>query len=117
MEPDKTVADDVTVTLVLALERLSALKRAAFLLHDIFDVPLTEVAITLGREPAAVRQLAARARGSMDRTHPDRSPCNFEAAGPRSAISSPSLDKIENCHSGLKYVGTRSKHGCHSAPK
>lgn len=102
---------------MLALERLSPLERAAFLLHDVFDVPLTELAITLGREPAAVRKLAARARVWMNRTHPDRSPCNFEAAGPRSAISSPSLDKIENCHSGLKYVGTRPEHGCHSAPK
>src|SRR3712207_4269404 len=42
VEPDETVADDVTVTLMLALERLSPLERAAFLLHDVFDVPLTE---------------------------------------------------------------------------
>ncbi|MGW5961082.1 sigma factor-like helix-turn-helix DNA-binding protein, partial [Methylorubrum thiocyanatum] len=38
------------------------LERAAFLLHDVFDVPLSEVAIILDREPAAVRQLASRAR-------------------------------------------------------
>jgi len=62
VEPDETVADDVTVTLMLALERLSPLERAAFLLHDVFDVPLSEVAITLDREPVAVRQLASRAR-------------------------------------------------------
>lgn len=62
VEPDEMVADNVTVTLMLALERLSPLERAAFLLHDVFDVPLSEVAITLDREPAAVRQLASRAR-------------------------------------------------------
>ena len=61
MEPDETGVDDVTVTLMLALERLPPLERAAFFLHDVFDVPLTEVSITLGREPAAARKLAARA--------------------------------------------------------
>lgn len=70
VEPDETVADDVTVTLMLALERLSPLERAAFLLHDVFDVPLTEVATTLGREPAAVRQLAARARKHVQSARP-----------------------------------------------
>ncbi|MCX5480217.1 sigma-70 family RNA polymerase sigma factor [Kaistia geumhonensis] len=61
-EPDETVSDDITVALMLAMERLSPLERAAFLLHDVFDMPLPEVAVTLGREPAAVRQLASRAR-------------------------------------------------------
>lgn len=70
VDPDETFADDVTVTLMLALERLSPLERAAFLLHDVFDVPLTEVAITLGREPAAVRQLAARARKHVQAARP-----------------------------------------------
>lgn len=64
-DPAETIADDITVTLMLALERLSPLERAAFLLHDIFDVPLKEVAETLDREPAAVRQLASRARRNV----------------------------------------------------
>ncbi|BBK43416.1 DNA-directed RNA polymerase sigma-70 factor [Allostella vacuolata] len=54
--------DELTLTLMLALERLSPLERAAFLLHDVFAVPLDEVAATLDRDPAAVRQLAVRAR-------------------------------------------------------
>lgn len=62
IEPDETIADDITVTLMLAMERLSPLERAAFLLHDVFDVALSDVAVTLSREPAAVRQLASRAR-------------------------------------------------------
>lgn len=58
-EPDD---GDLTLTLMMALERLSPLERAAFLLHDVFGVPLDEVATTLGREAPAVRQLASRAR-------------------------------------------------------
>lgn len=61
-DAEESFADDVTLSLMLALERLSPLERAAFLLHDVFDVALTDVATTLGREAAAVRQLAARAR-------------------------------------------------------
>ncbi|GGF87556.1 DNA-directed RNA polymerase sigma-70 factor [Azorhizobium oxalatiphilum] len=55
-------ADDLTLTLMMALERLSPLERAAFLLHDVFGVPLDDVATTLERAPASVRQLAVRAR-------------------------------------------------------
>ena len=62
VRPDERISDDITFTLMLAMERLSPLERAAFLLHDIFDVALTEVAIALDRQPAAVRQLALRAR-------------------------------------------------------
>ncbi len=54
--------DDVTLPLMLALERLSPLERAAFLLHDVFGLDFEEVAATIGRDPAACRQLAARAR-------------------------------------------------------
>jgi RNA polymerase sigma-70 factor, ECF subfamily len=59
---EENEVDDVTLPLLLALERLSPLERAAFLLHDVFGVDFDEVAATLGREPAACRQLAARAR-------------------------------------------------------
>ena len=59
---EEAIADDVTLTLMMAMERLSPLERAAFLLHDIFETPLSEVAATLDRDPAAVRQLASRAR-------------------------------------------------------
>jgi RNA polymerase sigma-70 factor (ECF subfamily) len=54
--------DDVTLPLLMALERLSPLERAAFLLHDVFGVSFEEIAETVGREPAACRQLASRAR-------------------------------------------------------
>jgi len=52
--------DDVTLPLMMALERLSPLERAAFLLHDVFDVGFDDIADIIGREPAACRQLASR---------------------------------------------------------
>ena len=55
-------AEDVSVAFLLALERLSPLERAVFLLHDVFDQDYAAVAKTLERTEAAVRQLAARAR-------------------------------------------------------
>jgi RNA polymerase sigma-70 factor (ECF subfamily) len=54
--------EDVTLPLMLALERLSPLERAAFLLHDVFGESFDDVADSLGRDAAACRQLAARAR-------------------------------------------------------
>lgn len=62
--------DALTFALMAALERLSPLERAAFLLHDVFGMPLGEVAVTLEREPAAVRQLAARARRHVQAERP-----------------------------------------------
>src|SRR5690349_24444715 len=67
---DEAIADDVTLTLMMAMERLSPLERAAFLLHDIFETPLNEVAAVLEREPAAVRQLASRARRHVREARP-----------------------------------------------
>jgi RNA polymerase sigma factor (sigma-70 family) len=66
----EAIADDVTLTLMMAMERLSPLERAAFLLHDIFESPLNEVAAILEREPAAVRQLASRARRHVRESRP-----------------------------------------------
>ncbi|WP_027797151.1 sigma-70 family RNA polymerase sigma factor [Paraburkholderia acidipaludis] len=62
--------DDVTLPLLLALERLSPLERAAFLLHDVFGLDFEEVAATIQREPAACRQLAARARTHVRESRP-----------------------------------------------
>jgi RNA polymerase sigma factor (sigma-70 family) len=64
------VSDDVTLTLMMALERLSPLERAAFLLHDVFGVSLDDVAATLHREPAACRKLASRAREHVREARP-----------------------------------------------
>jgi RNA polymerase sigma-70 factor (ECF subfamily) len=60
--PADSDALDVPMALLLALERLSPLERAAFLLHDIVELGFDEIAGILGRSEAACRQLASRAR-------------------------------------------------------
>jgi RNA polymerase sigma-70 factor (ECF subfamily) len=62
--------EDVTLPLMLALERLSPLERAAFLLHDVFGQSFEEVATTIDRDAAACRQLAARARAHVREARP-----------------------------------------------
>jgi RNA polymerase sigma-70 factor (ECF subfamily) len=62
--------DDVTLPLMLALERLSPLERAAFLLHDVFGLEFDEVAETIQRDPVACRQLATRARAHVREAKP-----------------------------------------------
>ena len=59
------LADDLSFGLLLALDRLSPMERAAFLLHDVFDTPFSEVAAMLDRTEAACRQLASRARRAV----------------------------------------------------
>jgi RNA polymerase sigma-70 factor (ECF subfamily) len=70
VENDEDEVDDVTLPLMIALERLSPLERAAFLLHDVFGVAFDEVAETIGRDPAACRQLASRARSHVRAERP-----------------------------------------------
>jgi RNA polymerase sigma-70 factor, ECF subfamily len=67
---EEEAEEDVTLPLMLALERLSPLERAAFLLHDVFGVAFEEVSATVGRDAAACRQLAARARGHVREARP-----------------------------------------------
>jgi RNA polymerase sigma-70 factor (ECF subfamily) len=62
--------EDVTLPLLIALERLSPLERAAFLLHDVFGLDFDEVAQSIDRDPAACRQLAARARTHVQSDRP-----------------------------------------------
>ncbi|ABD06516.1 sigma-24 (FecI-like) [Rhodopseudomonas palustris HaA2] len=69
-DPCEDEGDDITLTLMLALERLSPLERAAFLLHDVFGLGFDEIARTLDRDAAACRQLAARARGHVRAERP-----------------------------------------------
>jgi RNA polymerase sigma-70 factor (ECF subfamily) len=72
------LADDLSFALLLALDRLSPLERAAFLLHDVFDTPFPEIAAMLDRTEAACRQLASRARRTVrdNRPAPTKAPDN-----------------------------------------
>ncbi len=67
---DEQAEEDMTLPLMLALERLSPLERAAFLLHDVFGLDFDEVADTIQRDPGACRQLAARARTHVREARP-----------------------------------------------
>lgn len=64
------LANDLSFAFMLTLERLSPLERAAFLLHDVFDMEFGEVAKTLGRSESACRQLASRARSNVHANRP-----------------------------------------------
>ena len=64
-EATTELADDLSFALLLALDRLSPQERAAFLLHDVFDIPFSEIATMIGRNEAACRQLATRARRAV----------------------------------------------------
>lgn len=64
------LADDLSFALLLALDRLSPAERAAFLLHDVFDAPFSDVAVTLEKSEAACRQLATRARKAVREARP-----------------------------------------------
>ncbi len=64
-EEQAEFAQDVSVAFMLALERLSPLERAAFLLHDVFDLDYGEIARHLDRSEATCRQLISRARKNV----------------------------------------------------
>ncbi len=59
-------ADSLSLAFLVLLEELTPLERAAYLLHDIFGYSFEEVARSLGRTPAACRQLGARARRHIE---------------------------------------------------
>ena len=61
-EQQALVADAVGLALLVVLESLDPAERLAFVLHDMFAVPFEEIAPIVGRNPAAARQLASRAR-------------------------------------------------------
>ena len=81
------LADDVSFALMLALERLSPLERAAFILHDVLDVPFAEIATTLNRTEEAARRLASRAREHVRESRARRSPHRADALRLRDAFA------------------------------
>lgn len=75
--PDKQLelADDLSFALLITLETLSPLERAAFLLHDVFDYSFEDISLSLTRTPEACRKLASRARQHIKSNRPG-SPSN-----------------------------------------
>jgi RNA polymerase sigma-70 factor, ECF subfamily len=64
-----TLDDNVRLALLVVLQRLSPAERVVFVLHDIFQVPFDTVAQTVGRPTATCRQLARRARQTIEESH------------------------------------------------
>ncbi|HEY7068881.1 MAG TPA: RNA polymerase sigma-70 factor [Acidimicrobiales bacterium] len=59
---DVELAESVSVAMLTVLETLGPVERAVFVLREVFDTPYDEIAETVGKTPAAVRQVAHRAR-------------------------------------------------------
>jgi RNA polymerase sigma factor (sigma-70 family) len=57
-----TLDESVNMAFLVVLESMTPAERVAFILHDVFRYPFTEVADIVGRTPAACRQLASSAR-------------------------------------------------------
>jgi RNA polymerase sigma-70 factor (TIGR02957 family) len=67
---DVELADSVSMAMLLVLETLAPTERAVFVLRDVFDIGYDEIADAVGKTPAAVRQLAHRARAHVAARRP-----------------------------------------------
>lgn len=61
-----TLDEQISYSLLVVLETLTPTERTSWVLHDLFGMSFTEVADSVGRTPAAVRQLATRARAHVN---------------------------------------------------
>ena len=95
------LGEDLSVAFLLALERLTPLERAAFLLHDVFDASFADVAKTLGRTEAACRQLAARAREHVKAGKPRYRPSAEEEQRLTSAFLAATMNGDESLLRGI----------------
>lgn len=59
---DVVLAESVSMAMLTVLETLAPTERAVFVLREVFDTPYEEIATVVGKSPAAVRQIAHRAR-------------------------------------------------------
>jgi RNA polymerase sigma-70 factor (TIGR02957 family) len=79
---DVELAESVSMALMLVLETLSPTERAVFVLREAFDISYDEIAAAVDKSPAAVRQIAYRARRHVEARHPRQvvSPSQTRAA-------------------------------------
>ena len=79
---DVELAESVSIALMLVLETLSPIERAVFVLREAFDLSYDEIAAATDKSPAAVRQIAHRARQRVDARRPREvvSPSEIRAA-------------------------------------
>jgi RNA polymerase sigma-70 factor (TIGR02957 family) len=62
---DVELAESVSMAMLLVLETLTPIERAVFVLREVFDLPYDEIAGAVSKSPAAVRQIAHRARSHV----------------------------------------------------
>src|SRR5918995_264483 len=62
---DVEFAESVSIAMLTVLETLAPTERAVFVLREVFDVPYADIAAAVDKTPAAVRQIAHRARGHV----------------------------------------------------
>ncbi len=67
---DVELADSVSMAMLLVLETLTPIERAVFVLREVFDLEYDEIAEAVGKSPAAVRQIAHRARAHVAARRP-----------------------------------------------
>ncbi|QCX79698.1 ECF RNA polymerase sigma factor SigJ [Streptomyces sp. YIM 121038] len=67
---DVELADSLSMAMLLVLETLAPVERAVFVLREVFALDYDEIAGAVGRSPAAVRQLAYRARAHVAARRP-----------------------------------------------
>jgi RNA polymerase sigma-70 factor (ECF subfamily) len=74
-EPELVMAESVGLAMLVVLDALTPAERLAFVLHDVFGVPFSEIAEVLDRSEPATQQLASRARRRAGKSpEPDRDP-------------------------------------------
>ena len=69
---DVELAESVSIAMLTVLETLTPTERAVFVLREVFDVSFDEIAATVEKTPAAVRQIAHRARKHVAARRPRR---------------------------------------------
>lgn len=67
---DLELAESVSIAMLTVLETLGPAERAVFVLREVFDTPYDEIAEAVGKSPAAVRQIAHRARDHVAARRP-----------------------------------------------
>jgi RNA polymerase sigma-70 factor, ECF subfamily len=75
-----TLDESVSMAFLVVLESMTPAERVAFILHDVFGYPFTEIAPVVGRTPAACRQLASSGRSRIRAAHPPAATTASQAA-------------------------------------
>lgn len=70
LDEPAALSDSLETAFLTLLERVTPRERAAFLLHEVFDMPHVEVAVALGLTPGASRKLVSRARAAISADAP-----------------------------------------------